>query len=226
MVHLVDSVGEGGRNYTIDVLRVQILLKSKGYTIPPGRGICGTATIAAIKKFQAAFMSQPTGLIEPHSVSLQKLTDESHAIYEWSGDSSQWSQDKKLKSLAPDLRGKVVFIIDKLRRDGFCPSIYYGWRSVAVQLVLHSSGRSKVKFSFHNAQLIDGTPNSYAADIIDSRFGWTNQAEIMGFWSALGNTAKSQGLIWGGDWSSFPDVAHVQLVPNSLLRTVKQESGL
>ncbi|QWV94205.1 M15 family metallopeptidase [Geomonas oryzisoli] len=226
MVHLVDSVGEGGRNYTIDVLRVQTILKSKGYGLAPGRGICGADTIAAIKKFQASFMAHPTGLIEPYSDSLRKLSDASHALFEWSGDSSQWSQEKKLKSVAPNLRSKLQPVLEHLHSAGFRPHIYYGWRSVSVQLALYSSGRSKVKFSFHNAQLPDGTPNSYAADIIDSRFGWTGQAEIAGFWSALGNAAKSLGLIWGGDWSSFRDVAHVQLLPNSRLQSIKQESGL
>lgn len=226
MVHLVDSVGERGRNYTIDVLRIQTVLKSKGYTIAPGCGICGEDTIAAIKRFQASFMAQPTGLIEPYSESLRKLSDESHALSEWSGDSSQWSQEKKLKSVTPHLRSKLQPVIEHLRSAGFHPHIYYGWRSVAVQLALYSSGRSKIKFSFHNAQLPDGAPNSYAADIIDSRFGWTGQAEIAGFWSALGNAAKSNGLIWGGDWSSFRDVAHVQLLPNSRLQSIKQESGL
>lgn len=226
MVHLVDSVGEGGRNYTIDVLRVQTLLRSKGYVLQPGRGICGNDTVIAIKKFQASFLSQPTGLIEPYSLSVQKLCEEKHAVHEWSGDSSRWSQEKKLKSLNLAFQPRVVSVVDKLKRDGFLPSIYYGWRSVAVQLTLYNSGRSKVKFSFHNAQHPDGTPNSYAADIIDARFGWTDQAERAGFWAALGSVAKAQGLIWGGDWSSFRDVAHVQLLPNSLLHNVKQESGL
>lgn len=226
MVHLVDSVGERGRNHTLDVLRVQSLLRSKGYRIPSGRGICGDDTIAAIRKFQASFLTQPTGLIEPYSLSLQKLTDDNHSDYEWSGDSSKWPQEQKLKSLNSDFKSKVVVLLSKLKECGFLPSIFYGWRSMAVQSALYSSGRSQVKFSFHNAQREDGTPNSYAADIIDSRFGWTHQAETSGFWSALGSAANAHGLVWGGDWSSFRDVAHVQLLPNSLLYNVKQESGL
>lgn len=226
MVHLVDSVGEGGKNYALDVLRVQTLLRSKGYRIPSGRGICGDDTLTAIRKFQSSFLPHSTGLIEPYSLSLLKLTDDNHSDYEWSGDSSKWSQEQKLKSLNPEFKSKVVVLLAKLKESGFVPSIFYGWRSVAVQSALYSSGRSQVKFSFHNAQREDGTPNSYAADIIDSRFGWTCQAETSGFWSTLGSAAKAHGLIWGGAWSTFRDVAHVQLLPNSLLYNVKQESGL
>jgi len=91
---------------------------------------------------------------------------------------------------------------------------------------LYFKGNTKVKFSFHNAQHPDGTPNALAADIVDSRFGWAPEAEQTGFWKALGEEAKKQGLIWGGDWVTFRDWAHVQLVPNGELARVREESGL
>jgi peptidoglycan L-alanyl-D-glutamate endopeptidase CwlK len=72
----------------------------------------------------------------------------------------------------------------------------------------------------------NGRPNSYAADIIDGRYGWLPEAETSGFWKALGEEAKKQGLYWGGDWSTFRDWAHVQLVANSQLAQVMKESGL
>ncbi len=95
-----------------------------------------------------------------------------------------------------------------------------------MQQRLFAEGKSKVKFSFHNSQLPDGTPYSYAADIVDKRWGWDDAAETNGFWTALGSAAKSVGLVWGGDWKSFQDVAHIQGRPNSDLAAVKKESGL
>jgi hypothetical protein len=145
---------------------------------------------------------------------------------EWGGESSMWPQDKKIRSMHPNLRPMVTAVLDRLRERGFRPRIFYGWRSVAVQRQLKARGASQVDFSFHNAQLRDGTPNSYAADIVDERWNWGSEAEANGFWDALGEEAKAEGLVWGGNWTGFRDVAHVQLVPNSELGRVKRESGL
>jgi peptidoglycan L-alanyl-D-glutamate endopeptidase CwlK len=52
-----------------------------------------------------------------------------------------------------------------------------------------------------------------AVDIIDKRYGWAGPASKLDykFWTDLGREAKSVGLKWGGDWSSFKDVAHVYI---------------
>lgn len=230
---ITTSVGQGGRNTRPDVLIVQDLLRSRG--IAPGKsdGVCGVNTVAAIRKFQAGFMAQPDGLIQPGQATWQRLSDPTKKATvapssqsAWSGDSALWSQDKKLQSLKPELAVRVRLVLAALVVRGFQPKIYYGWRSVEVQARLYAQGKSKVRFSFHNAQKPDGTPISLAADIIDSRYAWTAQAETSGFWKALGEEAKRQGLIWGGDWVGFRDWAHVQLVPNGMLAKVKAESGL
>jgi hypothetical protein len=67
------------------------------------------------------------------------------------------------------------------------------------------------------------TPN--AADIVDARYGWRPEAAASGFWKALGEEAKNQGLYWGGDWPSFRDFAHVQLLPNSQLNRSGTRAG-
>jgi hypothetical protein len=144
----------------------------------------------------------------------------------WVGDSSKWSLEKKLLSLHPDLRPKVVAVLEALTQRGFQPKVFFAWRSVAVQLEIFEKGNTKVKFSFHNAQKRDGTPNAYAVDIVDSRWGWGAKAATEGFWTALGEEAKVQGLYWGGDWKTFRDWAHVQLTENWKLKQVKKESGL
>lgn len=147
-------------------------------------------------------------------------------LAKWAGDSARWTHEKKLESMHLDLRPKVTAVLEALAKRGFEPKVHFGWRSVAAQLEIVKKGHSTVKFSFHNAQLKDGTPQSYAADIIDVRYAWSNAATVAGFWTALGEEAKAQGLYWGGDWKTFKDVAHVQLVPNSALHRVKEESGL
>jgi peptidoglycan L-alanyl-D-glutamate endopeptidase CwlK len=127
----------------------------------------------------------------------------------------------------PELRPLVQGVVDALAKRGFQSFIFYAWRSVAKQLEIVKQGNSKVKFSFHNVQKKDGTPDAYAADIVDKRWAWSKQAKAHGFWTALGEEAKKQGLYWGGDWTKpRPDWAHVQLVPNSQLKRFKKDSGL
>jgi peptidoglycan L-alanyl-D-glutamate endopeptidase CwlK len=228
------SVGQGGRNLPLDASKIQSLLNAAGAAPRLAvDGQVGTKTIGAIRTFQSKFMGSPDGRVDPGGRTLAELNGVSgrrtvppQEKSEWTGDSARWSQDKKLKSLHPQFRAKVVQVIAALKKRGFQPKIFYGWRSVKVQLELVKKGNSKVKFSFHNAQHKDGTPNAYAVDIIDSRWAWSAAAKTNGFWDALGEEAKAVGLYWGGDWTSFKDWAHVQFHPNSALARVKQESGL
>ena len=236
---LVDAVGVGCANHVADVRLIKQLLNACAGSIglnPPldiNNPHCGPSTIAAIKAFQRIVVGNPqaTGRIRPGGPTIKALIRVASAAassgtsQEWAGDSSRWSQDKKLKSMNPQFRQKVERVLVALRKSGFQPSIVYGWRSVAVQLELVKKGRSKVKFSFHNAQTKDGTPNAYAADIIDVRWSWSAAAESNGFWKALGKEANAVGSVWGGDWVTFRDWAHIQHYPNSSLAQVKRESG-
>ncbi len=230
MATLQSAVGAGAPNLHADVVAVQTLLKQAGLYPFMVDGVFGPKTKAAILKFQQTFINNPDGRVDPNGVTWKHLVAaaaRSGAITaQWSGDSSRWTQEKKLLSMEPFLRARVQMILNDLTTQGFQPKIFFGWRSVAVQEQLFKQGNTKVHFSFHNAQKPDGTPNAYAADIVDSRWGWGDEAQANGFWEALGKSAKSHGLVWGGDWVTFKDVAHVQSRQNSELAAVKAESGL
>ena len=235
------SVGHDGINQPSDVRVVQAQMNAQ---MPPSLtklvvdGNSGPLTIAAIRSFQKLVvgLGRPDGRVDPAGKTLRALNDPASepkwargAVAEnlkWGGDSARWTQEKKLQSLDPVFRVKVKGVVDALSTRGFQPKIFYGWRSVAVQQELFKKGRSKVRFSFHNAQKPDGTPNAYAADVIDRRWGWESAAKTNGFWDALGQEAKKRGLVWGGDWTNFKDVAHIQGRQNSELAAVKRESGL
>ena len=215
MQNLTASVGQGGRNLTPDVLLLQGLLKAKGFDPGKPDGRCGALTIAAIRRFQASFLPLPDGLIEPGKTSWQKLTGAVKKLPiaapavlapEWEGDPARWPAEKKMSSMKPELAIKVRQVLAALSAKGFQPKVFYGWRSVTVQARLYAEGKSKVKFSFHNAQKPDGTPNAYAADIIDARYAWNAEAESSGFWKALG-VAIYRAARWAGVTSSWP-VAH------------------
>ncbi|HRI71830.1 MAG TPA: M15 family metallopeptidase, partial [Polyangium sp.] len=185
MSTILRSVGRNGANLRSDVETVQTLLKAKGYDAGIVDGRCGNGTIGAIVKFQATFMAKPDGLVEPNGGSWRRLsgtgatsqTSDAPVLTNWSGDSSQWSHEKKIASMFPDMRPKVEAVLAALRQRTYQPRVHFAWRSVAVQLQLYRQGNTTVKFSFHNAQKRDGTPNAYAVDVIDSRYAWGPGAE-------------------------------------------------
>lgn len=247
MATISASVGVGGVNRDGDVRVVQQLLADAGFDPGPVDGDFGDRTRRAILAFQKTFLTSPDGRIDPGGKTIARLAQAGKggaspstsppapaapaaptnkpAITDWSGDSSQWPQEKKLASLEPGFRAKIEKVIAKLKADGFQPKIVFGWRSVAVQARLKAEGKSKVSFSFHNAQKPDGTPNAWAVDIVDSRWAW-NEPHCHTFFKALGAAGKAEGLVWGGDWKTFRDWAHLQGRQNSELAKVKQESGL
>jgi len=212
-VFINQSVGKDGVNQNRDVRVVQTQLNAqmpKSLSKLVVDGLCGPATIAIIRNFQKAVVGLrlPDGRVDPNGRTLIAMNNPaSEAKWarnaavdnsKWGGDSARWTQEKKLGSLNPGFRNKVREIVAALKTRGFQPKIFYGWRSVAVQQELYKKGRTKVRFSFHNAQRPDGTPNSYAADIIDQRWGWQDAAETNGFWDALGQEANKRKLVWGG----------------------------
>jgi len=235
MKGIQDSVGDTGKNNRKDVELIQDLLNQNIKQLPGEKrllvdGLIGKKTIHHITQYQKIVMKMknPDGRVDPNGKTFNSLLTKPAKVikYRWKGDSSRWSQDKKLSSMNPEFRTKVKSIISELIKQGFKPKIFYGWRSHAVQLELFNKKVSKVKFSFHNATNNDGTPNSYAADIIDSRYAWSDKPETKEFWAALGKAANEQGLHWGGDWTSFKDWAHVQFYPNNKLHNVKQKSKI
>lgn len=139
--------------------------------------------------------------------------------------SNQLSQEEKINTLDVKMRPKVRAVLKEMTALGFQPKIYFAWRSLYEQKEIVAAGNSKVNFSFHTAYK-DGVPNAYAVDIIDKRWAWSDDAAKNGFWKALGAAGKKQGLIWGGDWKGFPDLAHLQLLSNNKLGQIKKESGL
>jgi len=246
MTTISASVGEGGVNKKADVRIVQELLTRAGHDPKGIDGGYGTNTHDAILSFQRTFTSHPDGRIDPGGGTLRRLDQAQPAappspaptpapaaaapaggppIKDWSGDSSTWAQEKKLASLEPGFRTRIERVIAKLKADGFQPKIVFGWRSTKVQAKLKAEGKSKISFSFHCSQHPDGRPNAWAVDVVDSRWAW-NEPDCHKFFRALGAAGKAEGLVWGGDWESFRDWAHLQGRQNSELATVKKESGL
>lgn len=134
-------------------------------------------------------------------------------------DAAPTDNAAKLAELHPAFRPLVVILLDELRQLTWQPKIVYAYRSPQEQMILFQSGRSRVKFSFHNAAYPDGRPAALAVDVIDRRYAWTGEPAPR-FFENLGTIARALGLVWGGDWHSFPDKAHVQFCANEELYRV------
>jgi len=115
----------------------------------------------------------------------------------------------RLKGIHPVLAQKVNAIIIELEQKGWNPVIGSGLRTLKEQKKLLKKGYTTTLRSKH----LTGR----AVDIVDKRYGWSGKASNLNFqfWKDLGEAAKRQGLIWGGNWKTFKDVAHVQL-PNRI----------
>lgn len=111
--------------------------------------------------------------------------------------------DPLLKGLEPSFAAKVNNVLKGLKERGWQPRVAEGRRTLKQQQEKINTGRSSLKNPQRSKHI-----TGQAADIIDRRYGWKAPQK---FWDDLGELAKAQGLIWGGDWKSFKDVAHVQV---------------
>lgn len=111
---------------------------------------------------------------------------------------------RNLDGLQADFRVKVIAILKELAGKGWKPVVAEGLRTRAQQAEKVRLGYSKTMNSAHLLGL--------GADIVDRRYAWGGPAASTSyaFWTDLGTAARAQGLIWGGDWKKFKDVAHVE----------------
>lgn len=210
-LNLRQSVGQGGVNDPADVRVVQAALSAVVPTDLRPDGVCGPATIEGIRRYQASFLRAPDGLCDPGGRTLRRLRADfakapaAARSAEWEGPPEGWSQAKKLASLNPTFRAGVVAILDELRGAGFAPTIACGWRALEAGGV----------FRLQNAQLPDGTPNAWAADVVEIQGSGGDTFE-----AALSAATLRQGFV-GGEAK-----ARVQGLGNPELRRIRRESGL
>jgi hypothetical protein len=123
------------------------------------------------------------------------------------------TQEAKLASIDPKFRPFVDRIFAILRGQGYQPYLVNGWRNPNTQAGLKASGASTVLFSLHNATK-NGKPSALAVDIANGSGEGNSEA----FYAALGRAAEGIGMTWGGSWTGFRDLPHVQMGGVSLPR--------
>lgn len=117
---------------------------------------------------------------------------------------------RDIKLLHPELQTKVAMFIRKAKSAGYTIIVSQSLRSKAEQDAIYAQGRTKP------GQIVSNAPYpqslhcwGVAADIavvIDGKANWTAS-----HYKILGPIGESCGLVWGGRWTSFPDLPHYQL---------------
>ncbi len=107
---------------------------------------------------------------------------------------------RDLQLLKPVLRRKVQAIVAVAQAHGVPLEVYETYRSQARQTQLFNQGATQFKqVGTHHYGLSCDVVNK-----IGGEWSWK------GDFSLLGRLAREHQLIWGGDWTGFPDHVHVQ----------------
>ncbi|PJN89412.1 M15 family metallopeptidase [Bacillus sp. mrc49] len=114
----------------------------------------------------------------------------------------------------PVVKESMLEVVKSAYEEGIMIRITLGHRSFAEQAQLYGQGRTnkskpivtyaKAGQSLHNYGL--------AVDFVivgdDGRSAlWTEEEK----WTRVGGIAKSLGFVWGGDFSLFRDIAHLEM---------------
>ena len=106
--------------------------------------------------------------------------------------------------LHPQFAFSVLKLFINAYKEGLRVCIFETYRSQERQLDLFNKGKTKLsKNGMHHFGV--------ATDIVFRTE--KNQPIWQGDWAALGKIGKEFGLFWGGDWESFRDYPHFQLIP-------------
>jgi peptidoglycan LD-endopeptidase CwlK len=111
-------------------------------------------------------------------------------------------------TLMEPMRSKVIELMRIMKEKGMPVQIVWGFRTAKQQDEMYAKGRTTTGSIVTNARGLESYHNfGSAIDLISLRDGWNAPYY---FWNTLGEEGKKLGLIWGGDWSDFPDKAHFE----------------
>ena len=137
-------------------------------------------------------------------------------------DALNGTRIEKLQGVHPKLIEAVKRILYAMNELGYHMVVTQGWRSAEEQAALYARGRTvpgvivtnadgTVKRSNHQAKS-DGYGHAVdLAFVVNGEPSWDESLP----WRLYGEMAKSQGLIWGGDWKSFTDKPHIELADSN-----------
>lgn len=118
----------------------------------------------------------------------------------------------RLKGVHPKL---VELVLAAIKTSPIDFRVDYGVRTAQEQFALFKAGRSKcdgkTKKSNHQVKP-DGY--GYAVDLLPLPIEWNNKQAFKTLASHIKETAKKMNIRiqWGGDWTSFVDMPHYELI--------------
>ncbi|MGP0579209.1 M15 family metallopeptidase [Paenibacillus peoriae] len=129
---------------------------------------------------------------------------------------------KRLEGVAPVVKAATEALIDRCYAHGVWIVITQGLRTYAEQDALYAQGRTKPGqivtkvrggYSIHNF----GYAIDFALLLRDGRsVSWDtlrdDDKDSLPDWGEVVEEAKRLGFEWGGDWRSFKDMPHIQMV--------------
>lgn len=103
----------------------------------------------------------------------------------------------KLQEVHPGMRARLEAVLRELEAAGFRPRIQEAWRSPQDQLAAFNTGKSRVRFGFHNVTSPGGLKEALAADVWDDDRPTTTKTDFM---LRLAAAAEKNGLATGIRW--------------------------
>lgn len=126
---------------------------------------------------------------------------------------------KSPNGLLPLVERKVQLVLNEMELLGHPMRVTEGYRSIERQNQLYAQGRTTPGFivtqakggeSFHNYKV--------AADFVFRKEGYSAKKEL---WETFGAIGEKYGFEWGGRWTSFPDLPHLEMKLRYQLRDFK-----
>lgn len=111
------------------------------------------------------------------------------------------AESEKLQGLDPLFGDKVRKVVADLEFKGWKIRIVWGKRSHEENMALVKKG-----YASRNSKHLTG----HAVDLVDRNTGYSNDRSHQ-YYRDLENSAKRNGLLWGGNFSARWDPCHIEM---------------
>lgn len=130
--------------------------------------------------------------------------------------------ENRIKTLHPKIREATRNFINEAERQGIKLRVTSALRTFAEQDELYAKGRTKPGSIVTNAKGGYSNHNfGLAFDVVPLKNGaadWNSKD-----WNKIGAIGKSFGFVWGGDWTSFKDKPHFEMMFGNTLAQLRQK---